>query len=330
MPRLLLVQTGFLGDAVLSTALIRALHDARPEIEVGLLVRADVADLFRRHPGLYRLHTLNKQRKGATRGMIDEVRAEHYDAALLPHRSIRSAWMMFRARVPRRIGFAVSEAPWMLTDRVPYRIVEHETERNARLLARFGVETGEPSTWLVPDVETRRRMQARLKDESRRVVVIAPGSVWPTKRWTEQGFVGLVQGLVGRGYRAVLAGSRQEAPLCRRIGERSGLAEGDNMAGQLSLVELLALISLAHRVIANDSAPAHIAESIGVPATVIYGPTTPAFGFGPRMPGSAIVESEALECRPCGIHGGPGCPLGHHQCMTRIPANRLIAAIDTW
>jgi heptosyltransferase-2 len=125
----------------------------------------------------------------------------------------------------------------------------------------------------------------------------------------------------------VLSGAESEREICRRIAGDAGLPEDDVVAGELSLPEVLALISLAGRVVTNDSAPLHLAESVGTPVTALFGPTVPEFGFAPRGPASGVVELQGLPCRPCGIHGAVGCPIGTHACMVGIGVDRVLDSI---
>ena len=123
----------------------------------------------------------------------------------------------------------------------------------------------------------------------------------------------------------VLAGSGGERKLCEQIAEMAGLSTWSMLCGVLTLAELVALISMAERVVTNDSAPLHIAESLGTPVTSIFGPTVPEFGFGPRAPRSAVVERGGLDCRPCRIHGSRRCPIGTHECMRSIGVEEVLA-----
>src|SRR5687768_16054926 len=130
---ILIVQTGFLGDAVLATGMIRALHDVAPGVQTGLLVRAEFIPLFEAHPAIGRLHGLHKKVPGGTMAMVEELRNCGYQSALLAHRSVRSAYICWRAGIPQRIGFRQSEAPLLLTRRVEYNIAQHEIDRNIAL-----------------------------------------------------------------------------------------------------------------------------------------------------------------------------------------------------
>src|SRR5688572_11524256 len=97
-----IVQTGFLGDAVLASGMLRALR-ALDVARIGLVVRRDVASIFEGHPAITRLHALDKRMKGAARAMSDELRSEGYDVALIPHRSARTCLLVRRSAIPLRI-----------------------------------------------------------------------------------------------------------------------------------------------------------------------------------------------------------------------------------
>jgi heptosyltransferase-2 len=321
---ILIVQTGFLGDAVLATGMLRALRDVRPDVRVGFLVRESVAELFEGHPGVDRLHRLDKKSSGSGGRMAAELRAAGYGAALIPHRSLRSALICHRAGIPVRVGFRQSDAPFLLTRRVEYRIAQHELDRNAALVEALGFDlpAGSRGGWLEPREELVAEMRRR-HDDGEPIVLIAPGSVWATKRWTPEGFAGVARRMSEAGMAPLLIGSAEERELCSTIVSEGGLPAESNLAGSLSLPEHAALVSIARRLFTNDSAPLHIAESLGVPVTAIFGPTVPEFGFGPRLEGSIAHGIAPLACRPCRIHGSSVCPIGTHECMKRISAEEV-------
>jgi heptosyltransferase II len=320
----LVVQTGFLGDAVLASGMLRALRALGVE-RVGMLVRDEVAEIYAGHPGVSTLHRLDKRRRGATREMARELRDAAYDAAIVAHRSARSTLLARRAGIARRIGYRQSELGLLHTERVHYSIAAHELDRNAMLVERLGaiVDRSARRSWLVPRDQAVSAIRGRGADGA---IVIAPGSVWATKRWHEERFAALARRLRERGERVLLVGSAHDAELCRGIAASGGIPASDVLAGELSLGELVAVCSVASRVVANDSAPLHIAEAVGTSVSAIFGPTVPEFGFGPTLDGSAALGVE-LPCRPCRIHGGPRCPIGTHECMTRVSADEVFGTL---
>src|SRR5204862_144593 len=71
-----------------------------------------------------------------------------------------------------------------------------------------------------------------------------------------------------------------------------------NACGRLTLRQSAEAIRRAALLATNDSAPLHLAQAVGTPTVAIFGPTVPAFGFGPRGPRDRVVELNGLICRP--------------------------------
>jgi heptosyltransferase-2 len=98
-------------------------------------------------------------------------------------------------------------------------------------------------------------------------------------------------------------------------------------AGVLGLRASAALIARAVVLVTNDSAPLHLATAVGTPIVAVFGPTVPAFGFGPRGARDRVIEHPSLPCRPCSTHGPQVCPLGHHRCMREVSVESVAAAV---
>jgi len=154
-----------------------------------------------------------------------------------------------------------------------------------------------------------------------RVVAVAPGSVWGTKRWP------YYPDLAGRLDAPVVAvGGPEDAPLAEAVAAAApGRAYA--AAGALSLRGSAALIARAGALVTGDSAPLHLATAAGTPVVALFGPTVPAFGFGPRGPRDVALGREGLACRPCSTHGPRRCPLGHHRCMRELEPGTVAAAV---
>lgn len=325
----LIVQTGFLGDAVLSTALIGALRRTSPETRIGFLVRREYGELFRHDTSIDSLLTIDKKDGDDRRRVRDAIEAEGFHLALLPHRSSATTLMAYRAGIPERVGYRQSGLSPLHTTRVDYRFGAREIDRQIDLLRSLGLhhEPSQTVTRLVPDARLSKRIAESFALPDSPLFAIAPGSVWGSKQWRWEGYAEVVRSLRAEGREVVLIGAPSERELCDRIAARAGLNALRNLAGRLSLGELVALIARCGLLLTNDSGPLHIAEALSVPVTAIFGPTVPAFGFAPYRHGSSLVERLDLPCRPCDIHGRQVCPLGHHRCMAEISAKEVLAHI---
>jgi heptosyltransferase-2 len=100
-----------------------------------------------------------------------------------------------------------------------------------------------------------------------------------------------------------------------------------NAAGVLTLLGSAELIRRCHVLVTNDSAPQHLASAVDTPTITIFGPTVPAFGFGPLARRSTTAGIDSLTCRPCDRHGPRRCPLGHWRCMRDLTPGDVAARV---
>src|SRR5438128_1897344 len=156
------------------------------------------------------------------------------------------------------------------------------------------------------------------------LVGVAPGSVWATKRWAPEGFAAVIAALAAEGARCVVLGAPDELALAEEIDRLAG-GRATVLAGRTDLATLVAVVDRLALLVANDSAPMHIACARGVPVVAVFCATTPALGYGPWGPRAAVVEAD-LACRPCARHGGRRCPRGTEDCMRLVEPAAVLAA----
>jgi len=330
--KILIIQTAYIGDVLLVSPLIRASQDLFPHASIDALVIPAAANGLENNPALHRLIIYDKRgRDAGVRSLLKlsgRLRHEGYDLVLVPHRSLRSAFLAWWTRAALRVGFATSSAAFLFTHRVVYDRNRHEVERNLALLGALGREPGLVQPEIFPDEADRcavDQMLASLDGTCEALIAIAPGSIWATKRWPAESYRRLAEMILAAGWHLVWVGSKGDRTLCAEIS--AGLSGSwHNGAGELSLRQSAELIRRAQVLVSNDSAPLHLASAVGTAAVAIFGPTIPEFGFAPLSAGSVIVQIE-LPCRPCSIHGGKSCPIATHKCMTGIPPEMVFAEL---
>ncbi|GIW52332.1 MAG: ADP-heptose--LPS heptosyltransferase II [Gemmatimonadales bacterium] len=321
MSRALVIQTAWLGDVILTSPLLQkaaAVHD-----RVDVVTTPAAKPLVETHPAVDRVFTFDKRgtQKGA-RGLIRaarQLRLNGYDTAYLPHRSVRSALLAWLARIPERIGFGDTAARWLYTE-TKQREGASEIERLARLVP--GPDTPPLRIWLAEAdrlAATRELEAAGIEDP---FVVIAPGSARATKRWPY--FRELAMTLASR--IAVVAVGETSDRLFHRTQPRTTFPLAD-LCGRLTIRESAAVIERAAVAVVNDSAPMHLAAALGTPVVAVFGPTHPCLGFAPQGEEHRFVQLD-LPCRPCSLHGGDRCPLGHHRCMRDLSVEDVLSAVE--
>ena len=322
-------QTSFLGDVVLTTPLLTAIRRRLRPRRLVVVVRPEARALVEGHPDVDAV--LVDDKYGADRGVLGglrvaaRLRRERFDLAIVPHRSFRTAWVVAAAGIPRRVGFATSRGAMFFHERVPRDPERHDVERNLALLSPFGALDGAPALHVPVDPTAAERARTLLPPGDGPLVVMAPGSVWPTKRWAAEGFATLARALVEEGARVLLVGGPDDVTVADRVVALAG-AGVSSLAGQTDLATSIALIDRAAVLVANDSAPMHLGCARGVPVVAIFCATTPALGYGPWGPRARVVEVD-LACRPCGRHGGRTCPRGTEDCMRLVDPARVLAAV---
>ncbi len=153
-------------------------------------------------------------------------------------------------------------------------------------------------------------------------VLIFPGSVWATKRWTDDGFVKTGQALQAKGFQIYVMGGPGEEALAESVAAQ--IPGSISLAGKTKIFESAQLIARASLVIGNDSASTHLAAVCETPLIAIFGPTILEFGYRPWSAQSYVVQRDGLKCRPCGKHGHHVCPIGTHECMKSIRPEEVL------
>ncbi len=330
-------QTAFLGDALLTLPLLKALENRFPGAEIHYFVRAGLEGLFSALPGLASVRPFAK--RGADKGLGRawalgrSLSREGFDLWVSAHVSLRSAVVAKASSIPVRIGY---DKPWF--NRLAYtRTVSRqfdeleEVERLMELARPLGIEGPAPDPEMVLPRAAVDVADAYFSELTRPVLGVHPGSTWPTKQWPEERFAEVVARAAQAGATVLVFGGPGEEPLAARIVDQAkSFAHGADirdLSGRLDLPGLAAHLARLDACLTNDSGPMHLAWVQRVPLVALFGPTVRGLGFFPRGEGSTVLELPGLDCRPCGLHGPRRCPLGHHRCMTDISPDRVWEAL---
>ncbi len=323
LERVVVVQTAFLGDAFLTLPMIRELRNKFPVEELYVVTTPETMEAFRTEPAIDEIIVFDKRGNFAQKSFQNVrkiLQQKGIITAVLPHRSLRSAWLIYSAGIRHRVGFAVGAAAALYTMRVPYHYALPDAIRNISLLRAFDKSISVYNNWFTQPCK-------KIADPDTRIAIF-PGSQWKTKRWLPERFAEVAAHCVSKGWAVDLCGTGNEKELCAMIVGTVHSPIIVNHCGITTLQEVRNIIQNAALVLTNDSAPIHFANELGTPVIAIFGPTSPEFGFAPRGIYDVVIQAEGLLCQPCAIHGGDYCPVRTHKCMKDVTSAQVINAIE--
>ncbi len=325
---LIWLQTGFIGDIVLTTAAISAVQARFPDINQHIITTPVGAKVLAGEKVLRSVAVFDKRGKSffnASRMVKQDLgkSVANLRTALLlnAHPSTRSALLAKYLGCPS-IGYFESALSFLSTYRVQRVGVLHEAHRIGLLTEPLGIErcvVTAARPILTPFALPQKPWAERLEQHRGPVVAIAASSVWATKRWLPEGFAAVARRLIAeRGALILCLGSADERSVIedvlKHIPEQGQVL---NLAGVTSFDDLRSIYPKLSLLIAGDSSPIHFAAAFNVPTLAIFGATVPAMGFAPLAQRSRIAQI-SLSCRPCSDHGPKTCPLTHFRCMREV------------
>jgi ADP-heptose:LPS heptosyltransferase len=256
--RVAVIRLRSLGDCVLSTPALHLLKQARPDIEIGVLVEDRFAPIFENNPDISRILP---PRVGALRSFAPTLCLNLHGGTrsarltMLSGARFRAGFDIFRPRAIYNTPIPTAQAVLGCTRRV------HTAEHMASAMFYLGVPPAE-----VP----RARIEAHPEKVGRGSVeapyaVIHPLATMPEKTWPAASFVELAQHIESDlGLQPIFIGGPGE--------DLSAFSRWRTVAGA-PLGEVIRLIRDASFFAGNDSGPAHIAAAFGVPQVVLFGPS---------------------------------------------------------
>jgi ADP-heptose:LPS heptosyltransferase len=248
-----------IGDAVLSSGLIRRLAEEVPNARFTIVAGPDAAPLFAHVPNLARVIVMTKAPGGGHWvEMWRQVRRTKWGLIVDLRGSGISRFLSTKRRAIHRKGAGPT----------------HKVLEAARTL-RIEDEPAPPHIYTSPDVEA---LAHELTAGAGPILALAPAANWIGKTWPVERFAQVAMRLV-REPGAPLAGGRlmvlggpgdERLAMALRDVARKGFID---LAGKADLVTAFACLKRARLFIGNDSGAMHLAAASGCPTLGLFGPS---------------------------------------------------------
>ncbi len=339
--RILVFRMSSMGDVLLSTAFLENLPASA---QVDWVIAREFEFVLKGHPKIRRLIAFDRAK--GLRGWWQLIRAlsrEQYDHRVDLHRTLRTGLAFFyfrfagsgrllrisKERIRTLTLLALRKHAFSSFFPTPYWI---RFGRMAKKIA--GTRSRDallPPSYL-PILEASGLEDSTVLREygltEGGYFCVMPASRWVTKEWGADRFFEAIHLLRDRGLEPLILG-RERDPACARLKE---LLTAANLPFREALREpnfLKTAVLLKHSAfyLGCDTGLSHLAESVGCPAHVVFGPTQPELGFGPIRAKSRAI-SYGMGCSPCSKDGRV-CRrfFDPYACMKRLSAEDAVRFI---
>jgi lipopolysaccharide heptosyltransferase II len=338
--RILLLRLERIGDLLMTLEAIEDVRQAAPGARIDLVVGSWNLELAAGIRGIARVEALDAawlSRDGGGLPLAALLRrargwsARQYDLAINFEPDIRSNMILAASRAPRLAGFASGGGGALLDVSLPYQPRAHTAVNAQRLVAAvLDVPTRTDAARLEIPPAAARAAAGRLSERPRPFVGLHVSGGRAVKQWPPERFAQLAGRVArARGGTIVLTGSQADRPLVAQV---AAALEGVSMvdvAGDLDLAALAALLERLDLLVTGDTGPMHLAAAVGTPVVAVFGPSDPV-RYAPQEAPHQIVRID-LPCSPCNrIRLPPARCVGHTpDCLAGVDVERVYRAVET-
>lgn len=329
MKKILVVTVNWLGDALLTTPVFKALKEKFPCSRVLVMAEERVKKVFENNPYIdeiipFHEKTLKKNFSQKLK-LVDLLKKKKIDTVFLIHQSFTRAAICWLAGIKERIGYQRVKTCFILTRKIPIADKPiHRQDHYLRLFQADGVIIKDPCIqFFIPKSEFEKAdlFLKNIRREYKYLAGIHPSANWPLKRWPAENFASLADNLIQNYNCAVFfTGAEKDKEIVEKVTKNMRQKYFD-LCGKTNLTELGALMKNMTFFISNDSGPAHLAAGLGVHTIVLFGPTS-----------SEITAPKGKYVKI--IHKNSGCKIPcykldclNNQCMKNIQVQDVLSEI---
>ena len=326
--RVLVTRLNYLGDVVLSLAMVDALRRAHPGIEIDYLTREPAASLLRPDARFARVFGWRDGMRAAL-SMVATLRSRRYRAVIDLYSNPRSAWLSWLSGAPVRIGGNRRGRRLLYTHRVQPPAGTPVIDVFMEYAKPLGVNGPPTKPVLAITAHERDDAQAHLENAGAAASVrtprigVHPGGKWSVKRWPATHFAELVDRLEKAGARVVVFTGPDERDATDEVMRR--VTTSPARLEPLDIRATAAVISCLDAMVACDGGIMHTSVATGTPTVGIFGSSQSSVWFPYENFGPYRAAQIDVPCRPCHQHV---CPLGHTRCLNELSPARVASILE--
>lgn len=308
-----------MGDIIYTTPVVRCLKKQIPGCEVHFLTKDQFKYIYQQNPYLTKLHLL----KPKLSDTIKDIKAENFDLIIDLHNNLRTTLIKLATRIPFSTYKKDRISKWLALKFKWTKLFskDHLVDRYLETVRFLGVKNDDqPIDYYVAKKYTIADLLPAT--HTGKFIAFVIGATHFTKRLPNHKIIEICKAI---DLPVVLLGGNDvkdnAEEIKKAVGERIY-----STCGITNLDQSVFLVSQAHKVIGFDTGLTHIAEAFDKPIASVWGGTTPELlGVYPYKIKDSLIAGIDLSCRPCSKFGLEKCPLGHFDCMEKLPAEMIVS-----
>ncbi len=276
---LCILRLSAIGDVCHAVAMVQQIQKQWPHITITWVIGKVEANLL---SGLEGVEFVIFDKKAGLQGykeLWQKLRGRHFDVLFHMQVALRASLASLFIPANIKLGFdrqRAKEGQWLFSNKkIAAQTNPHVLDGFMGFAAALGVSIEKPS-WQMPITDQHQLWASEQLITEKPIAVISPAASKAERNWLVERYADIADHLTERGFQVVICGGPtvMEKQLASNI---ISLSKSDllNLVGKTSLKQLLAVLKLAHLVIAPDTGPAHMAVTVGTPVIGLYAHSNP-------------------------------------------------------
>lgn len=325
--KFLIIRFSSIGDIVLTTPVIRCLHNQMPDAEIHFLTKKEFKGIVENNPYINKVMLL----EDSFDEMLANLEKENYDYIIDLHHNLRTLRIKKQLKKAKAFSFNKLNIEKFIYTNFKINTLPkiHIVDRNLATLESFGIKNdGMGLDYFIPERDKVKKDDIPTSHQLGYIGIVI-GAALATKKMPLQKLIDLCAAIK---HPVVLLGGKEDYENGKAIALQDEI-KIYNACGKFSLNESADLVNMAKLIITHDTGLMHIAAAFQKPIISIWGNTVPDFGMYPYYGKKSTqefntVQVEKLWCRPCSKIGYDKCPKGHFKCMNKIDVNEVVKLVN--
>ena len=324
---LCLLRLSAIGDVCHAVAMVQYIQRAWPKTEITWVIGKVEAQLLKGLPGV---NFVIFDKKAGVKGFLElrrQLSGKNFDVLLHMQVALRASLASLVIPAKVKIGFdrhRAIEGQWVFTNhKISPQKHPHVLDGFMGFAKALGLEVEAP-LWQMPIDDQDLLWASEQLSQQRPTAVICPAASKAERNWLPERYAAIAEHLDKKGFDVVICGgpTELEKHLAQSIQAHTQI-DLKNLVAKTSLKQLLAVLKIAHLVIAPDTGPAHMAVTVGTPVIGLYAHSNP------HRTGPYLYQHYVVSCYQQMVQQQYKKPLSKLPWGTRAKGEDLMANITT-